>query len=654
MHNYKRLDEAFESRRWQKGEVKFSETKITDPHIQKILKETARITNVPIAEVEQDLQKKIDSFKDIAAKAPILYGTILKNIVEDQAFNLLMDHKISSPSCPRFNKAIFYQLEEQIKSDHEQFYPLRSFLNFKRIYDTTPLFTNNPDYPQFKDVTTACATPDGKFVFNPDFCQHLMDMAHLKQVKPKGLKYESNGGDIPDEYCYIEFVIIHEFMHYTYDDFHYQKIIQNSDPQIINWVGDFRTNYLLVKSGYEQLPMGLFNDDINYDRQDTYIQMYNLVKSEMENLNDGQQKRVQEALDGMSDDHEPGQQQGKQMDQGKDGEATEADIDEQNRKIEEQMKEGKDKSSKEANEEARKREAERAAAEAAAKKAEQERKSSQPGHGANGDKGVDYSNVKPHFKWQELIRKFVSSAHVESETTYAKQSRSGISGIITAAQTGKGPISPGEVEFPLSKVNLCFCIDNSGSMDTAVGKVYANIVNLLKQHSNLQDAEMLLLKFSSGHDMYKVVFRGDKAAKIQHLDDKPKTWDLKFSNIFKHTLAGGTEFDRHLATDLLYLLHEGYNVLIFSDQDITHGDFHKEKIQADKTKNTKPALLKTKEEQEAAKKQSLSNFSELARILSGHSSYSGKVFLIFDTKYNYGKFLEKGNFGSLYVSHLDY
>lgn len=616
MHNYKRLDEAFESRKWHKGEVKFSETKITDPHIQKILKETARITNVPIAEVEQELQKKIDSFKDIAAKAPILYGTILKNIVEDQAFNFVMDHKISSPTCPKFNKTLFFELVYLIKSDHEQFYPLRSFLNHKRLYDAVMIFTDNPDYPDFKEVETACATPKGIFAFNPQFCQHLMDMAHLKEVKPKGNKYECNGGDIPDEYCYIEFVIIHEFMHYTYDDFHYQKIIQNADPQIINWVGDFRTNYLLVKSGYEQLPMGLFNDDINYDRQDTYIQMYNLVKSEMENLSDGQKERVKDALDGMSDDHEPGQGQGKEMEEGKDGEASEKDIDEQHRKTEEQMKNGKDKTGKEANDEMRQREEERKKAAEEAKKKEASQKGGRGG-GANGDVAIDYAKIRPEYNWREIIKQFITSANPETEDSYQKPSRRSISGIYTAAQTGKGAMKPGEVELELMKANLYFCIDSSGSMGNAIAKIYSNIYNLLKTHIGLQDCEMTLMKFSSDYDTYKIIFKGDRAVKVNSFADKPKGWNLKLSEVFKHHFGASTNFTGELVNELLTALSKQQNVLVFSDQDILTGE----------------------------------NYKELLKLLNAKSQ--GKVFLIFDSKATYVNFLQKSKFSKHFITYLE-
>jgi len=49
---------------------------------------------------------------------------------------------------------------------------------------------------------------------------------------------------------------------------------------------DFRSNYMLVKNGYDQLPIGLFSDHINYDRQGRYDAMVKLVHDEMKKLPD--------------------------------------------------------------------------------------------------------------------------------------------------------------------------------------------------------------------------------------------------------------------------------------------------------------------------------------------------------------------------------
>jgi hypothetical protein len=121
-----------------------------------------------------------------------------------------------------------------------------------------------------------------------------LDWAFLKGIKPKQIKYQNNGGKIPPEYAYIEFLLMHEYLHYSEADFYYHRIIPKANSKIINYVGDFRSNYLLVKSGYEQLPMGLFNDKINYDRQKTYREMYDVVKGEFDKMKEpGKKQQVQ-------------------------------------------------------------------------------------------------------------------------------------------------------------------------------------------------------------------------------------------------------------------------------------------------------------------------------------------------------------------------
>jgi len=348
LDRYTRLNEAFEARKFQSGRVNFSAHQITDPHIQKAIDIIVKQTKLPKAELEKQVADKVAEFADIAQKAPLLYGTIVKNIVEDTSFNLMEEHQALVETAPKFDRTIFFKLIRRIKADHEQFFPMRSFLNHKRLYEPTIVITPDAKFKYLNSCTTACATPKGVFAFNGHFMQQLIDWAHIKNVQPKGLKYVANGGDIPNEYCYIEFVIIHEFMHYTYDDFHYQKMIPNANATIINWVGDFRTNYLLVKSGYEQLPMGLFNDEINYDRQKTYKEMYDLVEAEFKKLGKDEQEKVKNKLNEQSDDHAPGTSEGGEMEEGE-GEPVD-DIDKQNDKVERQMKDSRDKTPGEARE----------------------------------------------------------------------------------------------------------------------------------------------------------------------------------------------------------------------------------------------------------------------------------------------------------------
>ena len=74
-----------------------------------------------------------------------------------------------------------------------------------KVQKVNALFVSN--------INTAAATPKGEFLFNKKFMQELMDFAMVEGLHPKGKKYVSNGGNIPDCYAYIEFLIIHELLH---------------------------------------------------------------------------------------------------------------------------------------------------------------------------------------------------------------------------------------------------------------------------------------------------------------------------------------------------------------------------------------------------------------------------------------------------------
>jgi predicted metal-dependent peptidase len=603
------LSEAFENRKFKAGTVKFSTTDIKDPHIVKAIGTIVAHSSLSRQDIETKINDKIAQFAPIAAKAPTLYGTIVNNIVEDTVFTMMQEYETTVSAAPKYDRDVFFKLVRRIKAEHDMFNPMRSFLNHKHLYAPVILFV--PENQKYKVVTTAAASPKGEFIFNEIFMQNLMDFAHLKEVKPQGKKYVNNGGDIPDEYCYIEFLIIHEFMHYVYDDFHYSKIIPRDaniskkvHSKIINWVGDFRTNYLLVKSGYEQLPMGLFNDAINYDRQKSYIDMYNLVKSELVNMSDEEQEQVEQEMDENSDDHEPGNEEGEEMDEGADGEPIDK-IDEQQRKIEKAMKDARDLSPKEARQ-----------------FNDQQKPTDDRSKANTGDirdskpTGIDYTKVKPRYDWKALIKMFLSSADVETEETYRVPSRRSISSIHTAAQIGAGAMKPGEAVSDLTKAKLAFCIDSSGSMSHIIEMIYSNIDNLLKTNKGLQGAEFTLLRFSGNHEMFKGIFAGDKAAKITKVDEKPSGYPLKLSTVFKQHFGDITNFTPDLVSDLSKLLTQKYNVLIFSDSDITNGE----------------------------------NFTNLIKLFKVSG---GKVFIIFDDRITYEKFRKQVKGASAFITYFD-
>jgi len=579
------LTEAFENRKFKLGEVPFSKTKIDDAHIKKAVHLLAQALGKNEGEILAQIHHKINEFAPIAAKAPILYDTIQNNIVESTVFHLMEEHKPPVEGASKFSFPVFKKLEGWIKAEHDQFFPLRNFIDHKHKYEPKIVMipsTDEKENKKYASVKTAAATADATFIFYKPFMQSLIDFAHLKGIKPKGKKWKSNGGNIPDDYAYIEFLIVHEFMHFTYADFHYQKILKASG-KIINWVGDFRTNYNLVKSGMEQLPMGLFNDHVNLDRQNSYKEMYELVKKEFEKLKPDEQEKVEDALDADADDHdvagddqpEPGE--GDPSDEKKKGNAdgepgedgdgdgepehTEADIEEHNKKINDKQGEGKkdvDKPEDTAN-----------------------KKISQ-GHGNPGEGGrstdthnpegtkFDYSKVRPSLGWEALLRKMITSTATDSYETYQKPNRRSITSIDIAKQAGAASVKPGEI-LKDSDLKIGFVVDSSGSMSDVVAKIYANIDNLLKRGSKDMSPTFWLFKFSNTHVKYLCNAKSGTYGKVDKIGEKTMMEKGSLKSLFTDHFGAGTNFNEPLSSDIKELMKKKFNICMFLDGDIFHG-----------------------------------------------------------------------------------
>ena len=576
------INEAFDNKRREFGEVKFSSTSLDDPHVKKIIDEIVSKHGIKREELIKGVEDRIKEFDDIAKKSPILYDTIKKNIVEQEIFDLMEKHKVAD-TAPRFDVKIFSKLLRFIKIEHDQFFPLRNFIDHKYLYNPVVVLvpSNKPEHKKFNDVDTAAATPTGEFIFCKPFMQKLIDYAHIKGVTPKGKKYTGNGGEIPDEYAYIEFLIIHEFMHYTYADFHYQKKL-NANPKIINWVGDFRTNYLLVKSGFEQLPIGLFSDHVNYDRQKSYKEMYDIVKAEFDKLNKDEQQKVENMMDGLGDDHNQGEPNDKESSesgknsQGSGGEPKDKkddssdgdsgvfdELDKNNEDIEKKISNGKeiDKENE-------------------APQPEKKSSSSGTGSGRGGRAGgkdgegttFDYSKVRPTFTWKKLLTKMVTDANNATEETFQKPHRRNITGVDLARQVGTAAMKPGEIPLD-NDIKMGFVVDSSGSMTSVISQVYANLHNLMKSKSNVRKSEFFLIKFSSSHHIYKCNFTQHKYKQLSSITDKTKeekTGSVK--ELFSQHFGSSTNFSTQLTHEIDQLARKKFNLLIMSDSDILYGE----------------------------------------------------------------------------------
>jgi hypothetical protein len=577
----------------KKGVTPFLTSSLSDSYIIEIINKVAQHSSVPISELMEKAQQSVSKSQQLQAQSPLLYSTIAKNAAESAAFQLIQKHGIAVDSSPKFRELIFFGLVRQIQAEHPDFWPLRSFVDKKQLVSPVFEFVGGPqDKPDPYKVDTAAALPSGKFLFNRKFMQALLDFAHIKGIKPKQPKYTNNGGNVPPEYAYIEFLIMHELMHYSHDDFYFQKIIPSANPDIINWVGDFRTNYLLVKSGYEQLPMGLFNDDINYDRQHSYTEMYDLVHGEMEKLQKDNGQQMSSALNQQGDDHGPGQQEGKQAPREVTDQVKPSDINANDKKTDESLdKDGK-----------------------SLDRPKDSTQQTAPGSGKGGSHVIDPSSVVPRFNWRTLIDKFIKSAKPLQEETYSKPARRNVSNLSIARQVGAAAIKPGIKTMDILDVSLLFCVDASGSMAGDVAKVMSNALALLRQPM-FAKAQVALTRFSGEHTTFKCIPRTDQASVVRSVTDKPAKYETKMSTEFSRAELGGTVFGPALAQDLRTALTHKYNVLIMSDGDVTSG----------------------------------SNFTNLVELIKSHPA---NVFVIFNNRESYMQFRAAANMSTPNITYM--
>jgi hypothetical protein len=529
------------------GTVAFLKSAWADKHIVDALDFLSKESKTSIAELKKPIDEKIAEFENVAKYSTMMYETIAFNIIESEVFNALKKYEVAT--APKFDSVIFMALIRNIKSEHSRFFPLRNFLDSKHLFNPRWILVPNPnESKQINGVDTAAATGDGKFIFNTDFMQKLLDYGHIKGLSPKSKKYSNNGGKYPPEYAYIEFLIIHELMHFTQADFHYGKIYKDVSTKIINFVGDFRSNYELVKAGYEQLPIGLYSDHINYDRQKTYKEMIDTVQAEMDKLPKEEQDKVEKQMGEMTDDHSNEADESEPGDgNGGEAEGTESDVEAAADKVKDSMKEKKDSDPS---------------------------KPSKPGDSKPGEKpqgkfnssntsqAFEKQKVKPRYSWTALLSKAVMSADT-TEETYSKPNRRSITGSVLAKSHGAASVKPGEM-VTNSAIKLYLITDSSGSMSEALPKIYSNISKLLTSKGVVP--EFLLSRFSDVFDLWLCNVKSDVAK-----DVNKKTDSTKVSTLFSSTYGGGTNLSTDIVAEARKKGKLQFNTILFSDSDILYG-----------------------------------------------------------------------------------
>lgn len=275
----------------EKGQVPFRKSTLADQHIIAAITDLSQRTGVPTIDIIPEVEEKIKQYEIIQQYSPKLYDTIVINAAENAVFNHIQDSRKLEKldlSDVKFEPRVFNQLINLIQQENSSFLPIKPKGEFKPLYRIVPIIVPSklPKYQPFNDIPTAAATPKGEFIFNKTFMQDLIYYATSIGLKPQGKKYQSNGGPIPDNYAFLEFLIMHELLHYRFGDHITSSKYKKYSHMAKNWAMDFRINYILVKNGYEQLPMGLFSDDLNFDRSETknFRLLMKAVQEELDKL----------------------------------------------------------------------------------------------------------------------------------------------------------------------------------------------------------------------------------------------------------------------------------------------------------------------------------------------------------------------------------
>ena len=288
--------------------AQFEDVDLSAPYVKKIIKREAKERGKTVKEITEDLQQRLDIQMSHMEHANERQNAVnKKNMIE----SILFDYITPSDKVPKVTLKELKEMIKWVRVSNPAFFKLRDPITGKKVkvsihVTPAPKFIKQPEW--MKQVGTAAATANGELIFNVAFCKQLIQYAHMKGVKPAGGMYESNGGNIPDAYAYIEFLILHEIYHIVHADHFYgsvdlanlmmrdgparwPKLLQSAgwsgdistkrgrktlrraarraNGKIQNYIGDYITNYELKKKGYAQLPIGLFASEYNYDYFDS-------------------------------------------------------------------------------------------------------------------------------------------------------------------------------------------------------------------------------------------------------------------------------------------------------------------------------------------------------------------------------------------------
>jgi len=251
--------------------------------------------------VDSWLKARLDKSKDMIKNSKI-YSECLNqvacSVVFDayQLFEELFDDEIIFDTSIVKDKLLKYIYAES--DGIKGFFPLKDPVSGKNIYPSihiVPYSEIDGKTPQrFKMCTTAMATVNAEIVFNKSFCKALIRYGRATKITSSSSALVSNGGNIPDEYAYIQFLIMHELLHFKQGDIFYGKHMGlDNAPQ--NIAADLIINHNLVQAGYEQLPIGIFNSKLNGDNYSMH-ELYEIAKRDIDLQQKNQPKKRVEKI----------------------------------------------------------------------------------------------------------------------------------------------------------------------------------------------------------------------------------------------------------------------------------------------------------------------------------------------------------------------
>jgi len=283
------IKEARFGLRSEKGEVPFRTSKTDDPHILDAINKIAQDTGSSVNDMLETLKVEQEMTELLGQYSKLLHDVATKNVGEHAIWNIV-DAIPTEKLKSSFDELTFIRLCQEISKRSKGFFPLKSVdknLHKKLISELHPILipSTYKQYQQYNNlVDTAAVSQDGNFFFNVHFMEKLIYFGDTINVKPTRPIYVSNGGDIPDIYCYIEFLIMHELCHFIFGDIGNSLKYKQYEHRLHNLAQDFRINYELTKLGYTPIPLGMFSDDLNADRFSNYIKLLRSVDEEVKKL----------------------------------------------------------------------------------------------------------------------------------------------------------------------------------------------------------------------------------------------------------------------------------------------------------------------------------------------------------------------------------